>query len=81
MCYVIICPVGCDEHVINKLSKALNMPHNLKITFPPANLRILFWAAKSDIEDINVEIIKRKFRWIGHTLRKEDGEIAKSALF
>jgi len=42
MCYVIICPVGCDEHVINKLSKALNMPHNLKITFPPANLRILF---------------------------------------
>ena len=26
-------------------------------------------------EDINVEIKKRKFRWIGHTLRKEDGEI------
>ena len=24
---------------------------------------------------------KRKFRWIGHTLRKEDGEIPKSALF
>ena len=23
---------------------------------------------------------KRKFRWIGHTLRKEDGEIPKSAL-
>ena len=23
-------------------------------------------------EDINVEIRKRKFRWIGHTLRKED---------
>ena len=30
-------------------------------------------------EDINVEI--RKFRWIGHTLRKEDGEIPKSTLF
>ena len=30
-------------------------------------------------EDINVEIRKRKFRWIGHTLRKE-GEIPKSAL-
>ena len=26
-------------------------------------------------EDINVEIRKRKFRWIGHTLRKEDGDI------
>ena len=32
-------------------------------------------------EDTNVEIRKRKFRWIGHTLRKEDGEIPKSALF
>jgi len=25
-------------------------------------------------EDMNVEIRKRKFRWIGHTLRKEDGD-------
>ena len=24
---------------------------------------------------MNVEIRKRKFRWIGHTLRKEDGQI------
>jgi hypothetical protein len=24
---------------------------------------------------------KRKFIWIGHTLRKEDGEIPKAALF
>ena len=32
-------------------------------------------------EDINLEIRKRKFRWIGHTLRKEDGEIPKAALF
>ena len=31
-------------------------------------------------EDINVEIRKRKFRWFGDTLRKEDGEIPKSAL-
>ena len=34
----------------------------------------------TDQEDINLEIIKRKFRWIGHTLRKEDGEISKAAL-
>jgi hypothetical protein len=32
-------------------------------------------------KNINVEIRKRKFRWIDHTLRKEDGEIPKSALF
>jgi len=31
-------------------------------------------------EDINLVIRKRKFRWIGHTLRKEDGEILKAAL-
>jgi hypothetical protein len=31
-------------------------------------------------EDINLEIRKRKFRWIGHTLRKEDGEVPKAAL-
>jgi len=30
-------------------------------------------------EDINLEIRKRKFRWIGHTLRKEDEEIPKAA--
>jgi hypothetical protein len=32
-------------------------------------------------EDINLEIRNRKFRWIGHTLRKEDGEIPKAAYF
>jgi hypothetical protein len=26
-------------------------------------------------EDINLEIRKRKFRWIGHILRKQDGKI------
>jgi hypothetical protein len=31
-------------------------------------------------EDINLEIRKRKFRWINHTLKKEDGEIPKAAL-
>ena len=31
-------------------------------------------------EDINLEIGKRKFRWIGHTLRKDDLEIPKAAL-
>jgi hypothetical protein len=31
-------------------------------------------------EDINLEIRKRKFRWIGQILRKEDEEIPKVAL-
>jgi hypothetical protein len=33
----------------------------------------------TDREDINLEIRKRKFRWIGLILRKEDGEIPKAA--
>jgi hypothetical protein len=37
------------------------------------------WKAKGQ-EDINLEMRKRKFRWFGHTLRKEDGEIPKAAL-
>jgi hypothetical protein len=31
-------------------------------------------------ENIHLEIRKRKYRWIGHTLRKDDGEIPKAAL-
>jgi hypothetical protein len=31
-------------------------------------------------EDVNLEIRKRKFGWIGHTLRKEYGAIPKVAL-
>ena len=31
-------------------------------------------------EDINLEFRKWKFRWIGHTLRKEDGEVPKADL-
>jgi hypothetical protein len=31
-------------------------------------------------EDLNLEIRKIKFRWIGHTLRKEDGKVPKAAL-
>jgi hypothetical protein len=30
-------------------------------------------------EDVILEIRKRKLRWIGHTLRKEDREISKDA--
>jgi hypothetical protein len=34
----------------------------------------------TDQKDINLEIRRRKFRWIGHTLRKEEGETPKAAL-
>jgi hypothetical protein len=31
-------------------------------------------------EDVKLEIRNWKFEWIGHTLRKDDGEIPKAAL-
>jgi hypothetical protein len=37
------------------------------------------WKTKGQ-EDVNLEIRKRKFRWTGHTLRKDDGEIPKAVL-
>jgi hypothetical protein len=37
------------------------------------------WKATGQ-ENVNLEIRKRKFGWIGHTLRKDDGEIPKAAL-
>jgi hypothetical protein len=49
------------------------------LQFLIANLVLLLWRATGQ-EDINLEIRKRKFRWIGHKLRKEDGEVPKAAL-
>ena len=51
----------------------------LRISWPNIISNKDLWRV-TDQEDINLEIRKRKFRWIGHTLRKEDGEISKAAL-
>jgi hypothetical protein len=50
-----------------------------KIKLTPNFTAIVTAHGKTE-EDINLEIRKRKFRWIDHTLRKEDGEIPKAAL-
>ena len=51
----------------------------LRIRWPNIISNKDLWKATGQ-EDINLEIRKGKFRWIGHTLRKEDGEIPKAAL-
>ena len=51
----------------------------LRIWWPNIISNKDLWKATGQ-EDINLEIRKRIFRWIGHTLRKEDGEIPKAAL-
>jgi len=51
----------------------------LRIWWPNIISNIDLWKVTGQ-EDINLEIRRRKFSWIGHTLRKEDGEIPKAAL-
>jgi hypothetical protein len=51
----------------------------LRIWWPKIICNKDLWRATGQ-EDINLEIKKRKFRWIGHTLRKEDGEVPKASL-
>ena len=51
----------------------------LRIWWPKIISNKDLWRATGQ-EDINLEIRKRKFRWIGHTLRKENGEVPKAAL-
>jgi len=43
-------------------------------------LNLLVFMESNRPRRYKLEIIKRKLRWIGHTLRKEDGEIPKAAL-
>jgi hypothetical protein len=51
----------------------------LRIWWPKTISNKDLWKATGQ-EDANLEIRKRKFGWIGHTLRKDDGEIPKVAL-
>ena len=56
-----------------------NLRYILRIWWPNTISNKDLWKATRQ-EDTNLEIRKRKFRWIGQTLRKEDGEIPKAAL-
>lgn len=51
----------------------------LKIRWPRIISNRALWQQTNQVA-IDVEIRKRKWRWIGHTLRKDNTEIAKQAL-
>jgi hypothetical protein len=51
----------------------------LRIRWPKIISNKDLWKAMSQ-EDVNLEIRKSTFGWIGHTPRKYDGEILKAAL-
>ena len=69
------------KDILRKLQTFVNryLRYILRIWWPKIISNKDLWKVTRH-EDINVEIRKRKFRWIGHTLRKEDGEIPKAAL-
>lgn len=51
----------------------------LGIWWPNIISNELLWM-RTDMKDVNYEIRKRKFGWIGHTLRKPPAEICRQAL-
>jgi len=77
---------GCETWLVTseirrKIQVLVNrcLRYILRIWWPNIISNKDLWRA-TDQEDINLEIRKIKFRWIAHTLRKEDGEILKVAL-
>jgi hypothetical protein len=60
------------------VNRCLRYTSILRIWWPNISSNKDLWKVTGQ-EVINLEIRKRKFRWIGHTLRKEDGEIPKAA--
>ena len=76
---------GCETCLVtNEIQRTIQTFVNrcpryiLRIWWPNIISNKDLWKVRGQ-EDINLEIRKRKFRWIGHTLRKEDGEIPKAA--
>ena len=77
---------GCETWLVtNEIQRKIqtfvngSLRYTLRIWWPNMISNKDLWKVTGQ-EDINLEIRKRKFRWIGHTLRKEDGEIPKAAL-
>ena len=77
---------GCETWIVtNEIQRKIQtfvnrcLRYTLRICWPNIISNKDLWKATGQ-EDINLEIRKRKFIWIGHTLRKEDGEIPKAAL-
>ena len=69
------------KEIQRKIQTIVNrcLTYILRIWWPNIISKKDLWKVTGQ-EDINVEIRKTKFRLIGHTLRKEDGEIPKAAL-
>jgi hypothetical protein len=77
---------GCETWLVTsenrrKIQTFVNrcLRYIIRIWWPSIISNKYIWKATGQ-EDIHLEIRKIKFTWIGHTLRKEGGEIPKAAL-
>jgi len=73
--------LGLSKEIQLKIQNFVNrcLRYILRIWWPNIISNKDLWNVTGQ-EDINVEIKERKFRWIDHTLRKDNGEIPKAAL-
>jgi hypothetical protein len=74
---------GCETWkvttlITNKLQAFVNhgLRTILEIRWPEAVCNVELWEATAE-KPVALQIKKRKWRWIGHTLRKDDGSIEK----
>jgi len=77
---------GCENWLVtNEIQRKIQtfvnrcLRYILRIWWPNIISNKGLWKVTGQ-EDINLEIRTRKCRWIGQTLRKEDGEVPKAAL-
>ena len=85
-CVLSVLLYGCEtwlvtEAIKSKLQVFVNrcLRKILRIYWPHRITNKELWKL-ADIGDINVEVRRRKFGWIGHTLRKDEEEICNRAL-
>jgi hypothetical protein len=73
--------MACCNQIWHKIQTSVNqcLRYILRIRWPRTIPNKDLWKARGQ-EDVNLEIRKRKFGWICHTLRKDDGEIPKATL-
>ena len=65
----------------NKIQVFLNkcLRRILKIFWPNTITNEELWS-RTNQDNVQTQILQRKFRWLGHTLRKENTDITKTAL-
>ena len=85
-CVLSVLLYGCEtwrvtEAIKNKIQVFVNrcLRRILRIFWPSKITNEELWR-KAELRDINMEIRRRKFGWIGHTLRKDPNEICNRAL-